>query len=167
MCAELLLGKRIKEAFEKNHYGPKNRTFMEERGTDRAAKMRMKLQAIPRSLEGLSACATEDTLIRGSVLPQVVKMAREFGSAREFHARICSPRMCFRCHQGTDTRTSNELVAAQMTTKEINDQKVHADSLEYLTVDEFKQVLIELGLNPEDFCLGCFTGDYPVAPPED
>ena len=155
-----------KDALEKNHYGPKNRTFMEERGTDRAAKMRMRLQAIPGALKGLSACETEDTLIRGSVLPQVVKMSREFGLAREVHARICSPRMCFRCHLGTDTRTSEELVASHMTTEEINEHVVHADSLEYLTLEEFKEVLIELGLNPDDFCLGCFTGTYPVDPPK-
>ena len=40
----------------------------------------------------------------------------------------------------TDTRTSEELVPSHMTTDEINENVVHADSLEYLTVDEFRQV---------------------------
>jgi amidophosphoribosyltransferase len=155
-----------KDALEKNHYGPKNRTFMEERGTNRSENMRARLQAIPGALRGLRACATEDTLFRGSVLSKVVKMCREEGGAREFHGRICSPRACFRCHLGADIRTSNELLASTKTTSQINEQNIHADSLEYLTLTEFREALQEANLDPADFCLGCFTGKYPVLPPQ-
>lgn len=154
------------EAFEKNHYGDKIRTFMEARETNRAARMRRRLQAIPGELKGLSAVLTEDTLIRASVLPTVVKMAREYGLAREVHVRICSPRICYRCHLGADIRTSTELAANGRTDKQINEEIVHADSLKYLTVEEFKQVFVELGLDPDDYCMGCFTGVYPINPPD-
>jgi hypothetical protein len=31
---------------------------------------------------------------------------------------------------------------------------------------EFRQVFVKLGLDPDDFCMGCFEGgkDYPVDP---
>ena len=160
-------GTPTSDALEKNHYGSKNRSYMEERGTDRSAKQRMRIQAIPGEMKGLVVCLTEDTLIRGSVLPPVVKMSREYGGAREVHVRICSPRVRFKCRLGNDIRTSQELVAAKMTTEEINKRVAHADSLEYLTVEEFRRVFVEVGLDPDDFCMGCFTGKYPVSQVDD
>jgi len=51
-----------------------------------------------------------------------------------------------------------------MTVQEIRDKIIHSDSLEFLSVEELKEVLTEIGLSPDDFCMGCFTGEYPVAP---
>jgi len=66
---------------------------------------------------------------------------------------------------GIDTSTKGELVASNRTAEQIRDEIIHSDSLEYLTVSELKQVLTEIGLDPDDFCLGCFTGEYPISPP--
>ena len=158
-------GLPTKEGFEKNYYGPSSRSFMEERGTDRSSGMRQKLTAIDGELEGLSVVTTEDTLIRGSVCPYAVKSAREWGLAREVHERICSQHCCFPCHIGADIRRSNELPASTMTTQQINEKIVHADSLEYLIRDEQEEVIRRVNLDPADFCMGCFTGEYPVPPP--
>ena len=143
-----------------------NRTFIEARDVDRKSKQRT-LQAIPDVMEGQRVVAIEDSVFRASVGPAVVKMSREHGGARQFHLRICSPPACHRCHLGLDTSTLKELVAANMTVEEIRDKVMHCDSLEYLTVDELREVIVEIGLNPDDFCMGCFTGKYPVDPPED
>ena len=116
-------------------------------------------------MDGQRVVAVEDSVFRASVGPAVVRMSREHAGAREFHMRICSPPACHRCHLGLDTSTKKELVAANMTIDQIRDKVMHCDSLEYLTVEELKQVIKDLGLNPDDFCLGCFTGEYPVDPP--
>lgn len=157
----------IDEGFIKSRYplDGSNRTFMKGREADRSKQQ--PLQAIPDVMEGKDVCLTEDSIFRASVAPKAVKMAREHGNARAIHLRVCSPPVKYRCHLGMDTPTSQELVASHMTVAEIRDKTIHPDSLEYLSVEELKQVLRELGLSPDDFCLGCFTGEYPVDPPEE
>jgi amidophosphoribosyltransferase len=155
----------IREAIEKVHYDTSSRTFMEERGVDRGASQRKKLQAITAAMRGKQICLTEDSVYRASVGPKIVKMCREHGGALRVHMRIGSPPVRHICHLGFDTATHRELPASHMTVAQIRHKVIHSDSLEYLSVEELKQVLRELGLSPDDFCLGCFTGKYPVEPP--
>jgi amidophosphoribosyltransferase len=155
----------LREGLIKSRYTV--RTFMQPREIDRGQKQRAKLQALPDVMDGKSVCLVEDSVFRASVSPVVVKMSREHGRARRVHLRVGSPPVCHRCHLGLDTSTNQELIASRMTPAEIKDQIIHSDSLEYLTVEELKEVLRGLGLSPEDFCLGCFTREYPVAPPKD
>ena len=143
------------------------RTFMEPRQVDRASKQIVKMQALPDVMNGLDVVELEDSVYRASVSPAVVKMSREHGGARRVHLRVGSPPVRHPCHLGLDTSTRKELVAACMSVEEIRSKVIHSDSLEYLSVEELKQVLRELGLCPCDFCLGCFTGEYPVDPPEE
>ena len=143
------------------------RTFMGAREVNRGKKQRAKLQAIPDVMEDRDVCDIEDSIFRASVSPVVVKISREYGRARSVHLRVGSPPVRYTCHLGLDTSTKRELVASQMSVDEIRDRIVHSDSLEYLSADELKQVLRELGLSPDDFCFGCFTGEYPVEPPEE
>lgn len=143
------------------------RTFMTSRENDRTKKQRAKLQAVPDVMAGKSVCEIEDSLFRGSVAKPVVSLSRIHGKAREVHLRVCSPPVRHRCHLGLDTSTTRELIAAHMTVEQIRDKFVHSDSLVYLSIEKLKQVLTELGLSPDDFCLGCFTGEYPVEPPKE
>ena len=143
------------------------RTFMmprHRRSYQQREGQRTKLQAIPDVMEGRSVCLIEDSVFRASVAPNAVKMCREHGRAGSVHLRVCSPPVRHSCHLGLDTSTSKELVASHMKLRQIRDRVIHSDSLEYLSVEELKQVLRELGLSPDDFCLGCFTGEYPVLP---
>ncbi|MCX6721194.1 MAG: amidophosphoribosyltransferase [Candidatus Staskawiczbacteria bacterium] len=143
------------------------RTFMEPREVDRSQKQRAKLQALPDVMAGKSVCLVEDSLFRGSVARPAVSLTRVHGKAREVHLRICSPPVCCRCHLGLDTSTSKELLASRLSISEIRDKIVHADSLRYLSLKGLKRALLELGLLPKNFCLGCFTGKYPVEPPKE
>lgn len=152
-----------REGIIKNRYA--GRTFMHARQIDRRSLQRTKLQALPDVMGGRNVCLTEDSIFRGSVAPTVVKMCREHGQARSVHLRVGSPPVRHRCFLGIDTATNEELVASRMAVDQIRDEIVHSDSLEYLTIEELKQVLRELGLSSNDFCLGCFTGEYPVRPP--
>lgn len=140
------------------------RTFMQSRDVDRSSSQIAKLQALPDVMDGKNVILVEDSVFRASVAPAVIKMSREHGGARTIHLRVCSPPVCHKCHLGLDTSTNEELVASHMTVEQIRDNIIHSDSLEYLTVEELKQTLQEIGLNPDHFCLGCFTGEYPVEP---
>ena len=142
------------------------RTFMQERNVDRGKTQRRSLRVLPDVLGGKNVCLTEDSLFRGNVGKAIVSLVRVHGQARQVHLRVCSPPVCHCCHLGLDTSTKGELLATHMTVDEIRDNIVHSDSLEYLSLDGLKEVIRSLGLSPDDFCLGCFTGDYPVDPPD-
>jgi amidophosphoribosyltransferase len=152
-----------REGLVKSNYSL--RTFMTSRDQNRSEKQRTKLQAVPDVMEHRSVCLIEDSVFRGSVAKPVVSITRIHGRAREVHLRVCSPPVCYRCPLGLDTATSKELVASNMTVDQVRNHIIHSDSLEYLSIGGLKQALIDIGLCPDDFCLGCFTGEYPVKPP--
>lgn len=142
------------------------RTFMQTRNIDRAKTQRTSLRVLPDVLGDKNCCLTEDSLFRGNVGKVVVSLVRIHGKARQVHLRICSPPVRYCCHLGLDTSTQEELLATQMTVEQIRDQVIHSDSLAYLSLEGLKDVIRSLGLSPDDFCLGCFAGEYPVEPPK-
>ncbi len=150
----------LQSLIKQNHI----RTFLMHRHVNRADRQRLSLQAIPDVAEGKSVWLGEDSVFRSSVGRMAIKMVREHGKAREVHMGVGSPPICYGCHMGIDIATRAELIAPGRTFGEIQ-QHLGADSLEYLTLEEFRQVFREMGLNPDDFCMGCYTGVYPVPPP--
>ena len=54
--------------------------------------------------------------------------------------------------------TKKELIAANMKVEEIR-QEVGADSLGYLSVEGLARAV---GGSSDRFCMGCFTGEYPI-----
>jgi len=86
-------------------------------------------------------------------------MLKEAG-ATEVHLRISSPPIKFPCYFGIDTPYRKGLIASSKTIIETV-EKIEADSLEYLSTEE----LLEILGNKDDFCLGCFTGVYPLSTP--
>ena len=111
-------------------------------------------------VHGLRVVATEDSIIRANVSPKVVAMVREEG-ATEVHLRVGSSPICWPCFLGVDMSTRVELIASGLTVEEIGRKIIRADSLGYLSIEG---MISATGLPRENFCLGCFTGDYPVEP---
>ena len=103
----------------------------------------------------------DDSIVRGTTSRRIVRLLREAG-AKEVHLRISAPPFTNPCYFGTDIDSRDKLIACQMTIPEIR-RSVEADSLGYLSVAGVKRIAEETGC---DFCVGCFTGDYPVAPPD-
>ena len=54
--------------------------------------------------------------------------------------------------------TKEELIAANMSVERIR-QEVGADSLGFLSVDGLARAV---NAPKDNFCLGCFTGEYPI-----
>jgi amidophosphoribosyltransferase len=79
--------------------------------------------------------------------------------AKEIHVRICAPPIKYPCFLGVDMATKGELIAAQKSVPEIC-EFIGADSLGYLSLEE---LIKAVGLPRENFCLACFTGEYPIA----
>jgi len=145
----------LAEGLIKNRYV--GRTFIEPDQRIRDLGVKLKFNPLPQMLDGKRVVVVDDSIVRGTTTPQVVKLLRRAG-AREVHMRICAPPLRYPCFFGVDMATRWELIAAQKTIPEVRDF-IGADSLGYLSIDG---LIKAVGLPKDIFCLACFTGDYPI-----
>jgi amidophosphoribosyltransferase len=143
------------EGLLKNRYV--GRTFIEPDQRIRDLGVKLKFNPLPKMLDGKRLVVVDDTIVRGTTTPQVVKMLRRAGVS-EVHMRVCAPPIRYPCFFGVDMATRGELIAARKTIPEVRDF-IGADSLGYLSIDG---LIKAIGLPKDSFCLACFTGDYPV-----
>jgi amidophosphoribosyltransferase len=141
----------------RNHYV--GRTFIQPTQSMRDFGVRVKLNPIKGLLAGKDIIIIEDSIIRGTTAKTRVRALRELGVKR-VHLRVAGPPHRFPCHYGIDFSTKGELIAARMSTKELQ-AYLGLDSLHYLSLDG---LLNSMGFkNPTDhFCKACFDGCYPV-----
>lgn len=145
----------LAQAIVKNRYV--GRTFIEPDQRIRDLGVGLKFNPLPEVLEGKRVVLVDDSIVRGTTTPKVVKLIRKAG-AKEVHMRICAPPIAFPCFFGVDMATKWELIAAQKSVEEIADF-IHADSLGYLSIEG----LVKAVDRPDsEFCLACFNGDYPI-----
>jgi len=143
------------EGLLKNRYV--GRTFIEPDQRIRDLGVKLKFNPLPQLLDGERLVVIDDSIVRGTTTPKIVELLRRAG-AKEVHVRICAPPIRFPCFFGVDMATRWELIAAQKTVPEVRDF-IGADSLGYLSIDG---LIKAVGLPKDNFCLACFTGDYPV-----
>jgi amidophosphoribosyltransferase len=145
----------VVEGLVKNRYV--GRTFIMPDQRMRDLGVYMKFNPMPQVLEGERVVVVDDSIVRGTTTPKVVAMLRKAG-AKEVHMRICAPPIKYPCYFGVDMATRRELIAAQKTIPQIRDY-IGADSLGYLSVNG---LIKAVGLPKDNFCLACFTGNYPI-----
>ena len=143
------------EGLVKNRYV--GRTFILPDQRLRELGVRRKLNYLPQILEGKKVVVVDDSIVRGTTTPHVVKLLKK-GGAKEIHFRICAPPIISPCHFGVDMATKDELVAAKMSIDEICNF-IGADSLGYLS---HQGLLRTVGGQKSQYCMGCFTGTYPI-----
>ncbi|WP_427160973.1 amidophosphoribosyltransferase [Aliinostoc sp. HNIBRCY26] len=147
------------EGLIKNRYV--GRTFIQPTQTMRESGIKMKLNPLKDVLAGKRVIIVDDSIVRGTTSRKLVKALREAGAA-EVHMRISSPPVTHPCFYGIDTDTQDQLIAATKSVEEIA-QQLEVDSLAYLS---WSGMLEATGEDTNNFCSACFTGDYPVAIPE-
>jgi len=145
----------LAEGLVKNRYV--GRTFIEPDQRIRDLGVKVKFNPLPQVLDGKRVVLVDDSIVRGTTTPHVIKLLRKAG-AKEVHMRIVSPPIRFPCFFGVDMATYHQLLAAKKTVPEINEH-IGADSLGYLNVEGLKKAI---GLPGDNFCLACFTGEYPI-----
>ena len=144
----------------RNHYV--GRTFIEPAQSIRHFGVKVKLNPVKSILQGQRVVLVDDSLVRGTTSRKIVKMVRAAG-ASEVHLRISCPPTISPCFYGVDTPRRSELIAATHTLEEIR-KYVGADSLGYLSLDG---LLDAVGTERHRYCTSCYTGQYPVAFPQD
>ncbi len=145
-------------AFIKNSYV--GRTFIKPKQSQRETSVRIKLNVLVDAVKGKRVIMIDDSIVRGTTSARIVKMLKDAG-ATEVHVRISSPPFLHPCYFGTDIPSDDQLIAHNHTVKEICEY-IGADSLGYLEVDKLSE-MIE---GRTDYCDACFTGNYPITPPE-
>ena len=140
-------------AFAKNSYV--GRTFIKPTKEERTSAVAIKLRVIEDVVKGKRVILTDDSIVRGTTLKNLIKEMRKFG-ALKVHVRISSPPFLYPCFYGTDVPDNSELIASGHTREQIR-KKIGADSLEYLAIEDLDVMTSGLPL-----CKACFDGHYPV-----
>ena len=145
------------------------RTFMEPVVEQRKAFQRLKFNPIPVIVRGLRLAVVDDSIVRLTALPRVLHFLMGAG-IEGFDSRICSPPIRYPCHLGIDTATYEQLARTEKKTNEEIISSLRKETgfqgeltLGHLSLDS---TIEATGLPKETFCTGCFTGCYPVEPPE-
>ena len=144
--------------FIKNKYV--GRTFIQGSQAQRESSVRIKLNAIASTVAGKRVVLVDDSIVRGTTSARTIKLLREAG-AKEVHYRISAPPFTHPCYFGTDIPDQKLLIATGHTVEEIN-KLIGSDTLGYLSVEHVQQLAPH---SQCQYCVGCFTGQYPVAPP--
>ena len=146
------------QAFVKNSYV--GRTFIKPGQKNRESSVQVKLNALRDAVEGRRIIMIDDSIVRGTTSDRIVRMLREAG-AKEVHMRVSSPPFLWPCYFGTDIPARDQLIAYNRSVDEIC-KIIGADSLGYLKEERLSQIV-----EGREICSGCFTGKYPLDPPED
>lgn len=137
------------------------RTFIQPSQTIRQLGIRLKLNPLREVIRGKRLVVVDDSIVRGNTQRALVRMLREAG-ASEVHVRISSPPVKNPCFYGIDFASKAELIAAGLSVEEIR-ASIGADSLAFVSLEG----LTAASAQPADkLCRACFTGDYPIALPE-
>lgn len=151
------LGLEYREGFIKNRYV--GRTFIMPGQAIRKKSVRQKLNAIPVEFKDKNVLLVDDSIVRGTTITEIVKMARQSG-ARKVYVASGAPPVRFPNVYGIDMPTTNELIAGNGKDVESIRKEIGADALVYQTIEGMRDAVG--GLNPEvpDFDCSCFDGRY-------
>lgn len=144
----------------RNHYI--GRTFIQPSQPMRDFGVRVKLNPVRAILEGKKVLIVEDSIIRGTTSRNRVKNLRSIG-IKELHMAVSCPPTVYPCPYGIDFSSKGELIAAKKENEKAIADFIGLDSIHYLSIDG---MIRATGLNKDCFCLACYTGKYPIAPPE-
>lgn len=141
--------------FIRNHYI--GRTFIQPRQKIRDFSAKIKYNTIKDVLNKKRVIVVDDSIVRGTTSKKLIKMLRSAG-AKEIHLRITCPPIISPCVYGIDTPTKKELIAANYSVEEIR-RFLEVDTLYYISC---KGMVASTGYPETNFCLACFTENYPV-----
>ncbi|PPK48175.1 amidophosphoribosyltransferase [Clostridium algidicarnis] len=143
--------------FIKNRYV--GRSFIAPSKEMRERIVSLKLNPLKENIKGKRVVLVDDSIVRGTTSKILVEMLRRAG-AKEVHFRVSSPVVKYPCYFGIDTPYRKDLIGANLTIEEIR-KKIGADSLGYIS----EEGVVKSFGEKEGFCLGCFSGIYPVDTP--
>jgi amidophosphoribosyltransferase len=135
------------------------RTFIAPSQIMRERAVSVKYNVIESEVRGKRVVIIDDSIVRGTTSRRLVLILKTAG-AREVHIRVCSPPVRFPCYFGIDTPHRKDLISNMNNASELC-MSLGADSLAFISVEGLLESLDGDGT----YCLGCFTGEYPIPVP--
>ena len=148
------------EGLIKNRYV--GRTFIMPTQEERELAVRLKLNPIKEAIKGKKIILIDDSIVRGTTSKQLLNLVKEAEPA-EIHFLVGCPPVIAPCYYGVAMATKKELIAANYTVNEIQEQ-LDIDTLGYITLPALVKAI---GMPEEDLCLGCLNEVYPTELPDD
>ena len=140
------------------------RTFIAPDQPAREKAVSLKHFVIKSEVRGKRVVLIDDSIVRGTTSRRLVSLLKNAG-AKEVHIRVCSPPVRFPCYFGIDTPHRKDLISNASNADELC-KSLGADSLYFISVNGLLESLdlaaAKADPNASGFCLGCFTGEYPV-----
>ena len=147
------------EGLIKNRYV--GRTFIMTTQEERELAVRLKLNPIKKAIKGKKIILIDDSIVRGTTSKQLLDLVKEAEPA-EIHFLVGCPPVMAPCYYGVAMATKKELIAANYTVEEIQEQ-LDIDSLGYITLSALVEAI---GMPKENLCLGCLNEEYPTEIPD-
>ncbi len=138
------------------------RAFIQSQQWERDKSVRIKLNALAAVVRGKRIILVDDSIVRGTTCKRIVKILRHAG-ATEVHMKVTAPPFLNPCYFGTHIPDSSQLAAYGRTTEEVCEM-IGADSLQYMSVTDLKDLMDGLHMG---VCDACFTGHYVLPIPRD
>jgi amidophosphoribosyltransferase len=135
------------------------RTFISPNQSQREKAVSVKHNVIASEVKGRRVVIIDDSIVRGTTSRRLVTILKAAG-AKEVHIRICSPPVRYPCYFGIDTPHRKDLISNGNSVSELC-RSLGADSLAFISVEGLLEALDGQG----GYCLGCFTGEYPIPVP--
>jgi len=139
------------------------RTFILQTQEKRDEMANELVSAIEVAVIGKRIIVTDDSLIRGTNMRNIIKKLRAAG-AKEIHVRIGCPPIIAPCYLGIDMKSKKEFIALDKDGKlkdwEEIAKEIGADSLAYGSIEILHNVITQ---NKFKLCTGCldFPNGYP------
>ena len=147
------------EGLIKNRYV--GRTFIMPTQEERELAVRLKLNPIKDAIKGKKIILIDDSIVRGTTSKQLLDLVKEAEPA-EIHFLVGCPPVIAPCYYGVAMATKKELIAANYSVEEIQEQ-LDIDSLGYITLPALVKAI---GMDKDELCLGCVNEEYPTEIPE-
>ena len=147
------------EGLIKNRYV--GRTFIMPTQEERELAVRLKLNPIKNAIKGKKIILIDDSIVRGTTSKQLLDLVKEAEPA-EIHFLVGCPPVMAPCYYGVAMATKKELIAANYTVEEIQEQ-LDIDTLGYITLPALVEAI---GMPEENLCLDCLNEEYPTEIPE-
>ncbi|WP_458453299.1 amidophosphoribosyltransferase [Methanobrevibacter sp.] len=148
------------EGLIKNRYV--GRTFIMPTQEERELAVRLKLNPIKEAIKGKKIVLIDDSIVRGTTSKQLLDLVKEAEPA-EIHFLVGCPPVIAPCYYGVAMATKKELIAANYSVDEIQEQ-LNIDTLGYITLPALVKAI---GMPEENLCLGCLNEKYPTELPDD
>lgn len=151
------LGVRYSEGLYKNPFI--GRTFIMPGQEERKRSVRYKLVPQETEIRNKTVLIVDDSIVRGNTSKQIVKMIYEFGAKKVYFVSTCPP-VKLPCFYGVDMPTRSELIASNLTEKEIQNY-MGVDILLYQRIEDLVEAVTRKGEHHIDRpCMACLDGWY-------